>query len=78
MPLTPGASEATKKHNIEEMVKAGHPVKQAVAAALHNADKYADDEIPEGIEPAFYAKVHDAFARAYPHFHAAYLKHCGG
>jgi hypothetical protein len=39
MPLTKGSSKKTISHNIHEMVASGHPVKQAVAAALHNADK---------------------------------------
>lgn len=33
MPLTKSTSKQALKHNIREMVKAGHPVKQAVAAA---------------------------------------------
>lgn len=33
MPLTKGKSEHTFHKNIKEMVAAGHPVKQAVAAA---------------------------------------------
>lgn len=33
MPLTEGKSEHTFHKNIKEMVEAGHPVKQAVAAA---------------------------------------------
>jgi len=37
MPLTPGKSRDVISHNIVEMMKAGHPQKQAVAAALHNA-----------------------------------------
>lgn len=39
MPLVPGSDEKTISHNISEMVKAGHPRDQAVAAALHTADK---------------------------------------
>jgi hypothetical protein len=33
MPLKKGTSNATRAQNIHEMIKAGHPVKQAVAAA---------------------------------------------
>ncbi|KPK54594.1 MAG: hypothetical protein AMS22_05580 [Thiotrichales bacterium SG8_50] len=37
MPLTKGSSQATISHNIAEMVHAGHPQAQAVAAALNTA-----------------------------------------
>ena len=33
MPLAKGTSKKTFQQNIREMVKAGHPVKQAVAAS---------------------------------------------
>lgn len=41
MPLKPGKDKTTISKNISEMVKAGHPREQAVAASLHNADKFA-------------------------------------
>jgi hypothetical protein len=37
MPLTKGHSQKTISHNIEEMIHAGHPKDQAVAAALNTA-----------------------------------------
>ena len=39
MPLKQGRSKATVSRNIEEMMKAGHPQKQAVAASLNQARK---------------------------------------
>lgn len=38
MPLKHGKSEAVKKANIHELVKAGYPVRQAVAISLHTAN----------------------------------------
>ncbi len=39
MPLMHGKSKKVIGHNIHEMVAAGHPQKQAVAASLHEADE---------------------------------------
>jgi hypothetical protein len=39
MPLHKGTSKATISSNIREMVAAGHPQKQAIAAAMRMAGK---------------------------------------
>lgn len=40
MPLTPGHSQKVISQNIKEMIKAGYPQKQAVAASLNNARRH--------------------------------------
>lgn len=40
MPLKPGSSNEIKSLNIKEMIQAGHPQNQAVAAALSNARRH--------------------------------------
>jgi len=37
MPLKPGRSRKIISQNISEMIRAGHPMKQAIAAALNKA-----------------------------------------
>jgi len=39
MPLHKGTSKKAISGNIKEMIKAGHPPKQAVAAAMRQAGK---------------------------------------
>lgn len=39
MPLKSGSSQAVISENIREMMASGHPQKQAIAAAMHNAGK---------------------------------------
>ena len=44
MPLKSGVSPKTVSKNIDEMVDAGHPQKQAVAASLNEARESAKKE----------------------------------
>ena len=39
MPLRRGSSQKVVSSNIREMIKAGHPRKQAIAASLNKAGK---------------------------------------
>jgi hypothetical protein len=40
MPLVPGSSSAVRSQNIAEMIRAGHPRNQAIAASYANAEKH--------------------------------------
>ncbi len=51
MPLEKGRSKAVMSHNIAEMVNAGHPLNQAVAAAYHEK-RISDSVIPSYAKPA--------------------------
>ena len=65
MPLLAGSSEATISHNIAEMIKAGHPAKQAEAAAYAKAGKDEDlgniavNSIHPQVTPSRSAKQYD-------------------
>lgn len=51
MPLEAGSSDEVISRNIAEMIRAGHPRDQAVAAAYRSAGrtmKKADDEAEDG------------------------------
>jgi hypothetical protein len=58
MPLSPGSSAKTKSNNIREMIKAGHPQDQAVAAALSNADRHPSRKSKGGGTMARHGKRH--------------------
>ena len=48
MPLMKGSSSDTISNNIREMVKAGHPQKQAVAASMRMAGKSKKPGVKKG------------------------------
>jgi len=53
MPLSKGSSKKTISHNIAEMINAGHPQDQAIAAALSTARKTRPHRAFGGHTPAF-------------------------
>jgi hypothetical protein len=66
MPLVYGKSNNAVFRNISEMVKAGHPQDQAVAAALNIARSHKDDggSKSEGADVTSYHKDHPLFRTA--------------
>jgi len=56
MPLTLGKSQKTISHNISEMIHAGHPQAQAVAAALNTARHTKAEGGPFSVPQVEYAK----------------------
>jgi hypothetical protein len=47
MPLFPGSSDKVVSHNIGEMIKAGHPKDQAIAAAMRKAGRSKEESEEE-------------------------------
>jgi hypothetical protein len=65
VPLLSGSSQKTIGHNIAEMIKAGHPAKQAEAAAYHKAGRdedlgdFSTNDTNTGLVPERSAKEYD-------------------
>jgi len=57
MPLLPGKGQKTISHNIREMINAGHPRRQAIAAALNTARKAAEGGPIEGNQKVFHGAL---------------------
>ena len=53
MPLIKSGSKAAISENIREMVHAGHPQDQAVAAAMRNARQYGAHMAAGGFTPPY-------------------------
>lgn len=58
MPLNPSPSHAAFSNNVAEMIRAGHPMAQALAAAYHNARQHGA-KFALGGSPDYFA--HKAF-----------------
>lgn len=56
MPLKSGSSQKTISSNISEMIHAGHPQKQAIAAALETARRTKAEGGPFNVREVEYAK----------------------
>lgn len=56
MPLKSGSSQKTISSNISEMIHAGHPQKQAIAAALETARRTKAEGGPFSVREVEYAK----------------------
>ena len=52
MPLKPGSSDKVVSENIAEMVDAGHPQDQAVAAAYRNAGRGTSTKKTREVPPS--------------------------
>lgn len=50
MPLKSGKDHKVISSNIKEMVKAGHPLKQAIAASLAHARKFSEGGLAESMD----------------------------
>lgn len=67
MPLLHGKSPATISHNIKEMMHAGHPQDQAIAAAMstaraHKASGGSEEGASKGLNKTFTGPIHSAVA----------------
>lgn len=79
MPLKAGNSRATIATNIREMQAAGHPHAQAVAASLHNADKYQHRAVG-GLNspPPFWERNEARQLNDQPHFGGLFKSNTAG
>lgn len=71
MPLSRGASRQTIGNNIKEMISAGHPQKQAIAASLNEARKSGTTHKERKVKEhkAEHKKEHEEGAKKEMHHH---------